>query len=282
MGQVDIYPPSQPSGMALAYAEATANQGSITTEVDLVGLTATVTVPAGRRIRIATKANFQSTIADDRAGLRIYEGATLLNEGTQTVRTANQDETIFTEAIITPSAGTHTYKLRGLRVTGTGTLTLTCGSTFPAFIVIEDITGTIYPAGTLVTAGIIASEPWTTWNAVVTQSNTPTQTLNRATYYKIGRLVFALFNISFTAAGTATNAIRITNLPVAPATNSSVSGTAHYFDTGNTNFLLMPEFDSSTTVVFERDGFGNLFGVGDITIASGDSFNGMIIYEAVS
>lgn len=123
---------------------------------------------------------------------------------------------------------------------------------------------------------------WTAWSAVVVQGNTPTQTRNRATYFKLGRLVIATFNISIGGAGTTTTAIRITGLPFAVASISNVSGTAHYFDSGNTNFLLMPAGDAANSVAFERDGFGNRFGVGDIIMASPDVFEGTIIYEATS
>ena len=40
-----------PKGV-LGYAQVTANQGSITTGSDLTGLSVTVTVPAGRRLKI--------------------------------------------------------------------------------------------------------------------------------------------------------------------------------------------------------------------------------------
>jgi hypothetical protein len=121
------------------YAPATANQGSITTEVDLTSLTVTVTTVAGRRYKITGKANFQSTVADDRVDLRIYQDGTMINDADTALRVANSDQTCMAVAVVAPSAASHTYKLTAVRLSGTGTLTMACGATFPAFILVEDI-----------------------------------------------------------------------------------------------------------------------------------------------
>lgn len=141
----DITPTPTPASTApsstLAYAEVTANQSGITAETDLTNLAVTVTVVDGRRLRISTRANVQSTVADDRFSIRIKEGATLLNTADEVLRVATQDVTFVADAVISPVAGTHTYKLTLLRLNGTGSGTLTAGSTFPSFILVEDITG---------------------------------------------------------------------------------------------------------------------------------------------
>lgn len=123
----------------LGYAQVTASQGSITTEVDLTGLAVTVTVAAGRRIRISGYGLFQSTVTDDVCELRIKEGATLLNLWTGTVRPANINKTADAHVILTPSTGSHTYKLTAIRNSGTGTVTFGAAATLPAYILVEDI-----------------------------------------------------------------------------------------------------------------------------------------------
>lgn len=191
---VDIYPPSQPSGMALGYAEVTANQAGITTEVDLTGLTVTVTVPAGRRIKITGHVGYFNDTVNGGFLLNIKEGATVLNRFISYETQASNGVTNHAEAVILPTAGTHTYKLTGTRAV-VGTVTVEAAATIPSFILVEDITGTIYPAGTMVTAGIIASEPWISWTPATT-GLTVGNGVTVAVYQKFGRTVY--FAVKFT------------------------------------------------------------------------------------
>jgi hypothetical protein len=125
--------------LAGGYAQVTANQTGITAATDLTGLTVTVTVTSGRRLRISASAGFSSSVANDQCQLQINEGATTLI-GTQfTVVVANNVQWLTPIAIITPTAGTHTYKLTGFRLSGTGNLTMYAGTALPAFILVEDI-----------------------------------------------------------------------------------------------------------------------------------------------
>lgn len=123
----------------IGYAEVVASQGSITTEVDLTSLTVTVTVNTSRRIKITAECMFASTVADDIAGLYIYEGAARLQERGQLMRPATWNMAVHAELILTPTAGSHTYKLRGIRWGGSGTVTMYAAATAPAFILVEDI-----------------------------------------------------------------------------------------------------------------------------------------------
>lgn len=118
----------------LGYAQITANQGTITTEVDLTGLTVTVNVEANRRIRLTGQASF--TGGTGTAILRIKESTTQLQNG-NIEQPAGNTESIHVQVVITPSQGSHTYKLTGA-ATGTAT-TVTASATSPAFILVEDI-----------------------------------------------------------------------------------------------------------------------------------------------
>lgn len=249
MGSVDIYPSSQPSGMTLAYAEVTANQGSITTEVDLTSLTVTVTVPAGRRIRLSGFCRAASAGASgDRAEFRIKEGATVLQISDTGVDVATATYGCFVEVIILPTAGTHTYKL-SLERFGTGTITMNAGATFPAYIMAEDVTGTIYPAGTLVTAGIIASEAWTDWTPTLTNLTLGNGSVD-AKFIKLGRTVFYRFLFTLgTTSSVGTNP-QFT-LPVAPVAAWTVPfgiGSALLRDNGTAEYLGTVEVVSGSTV----------------------------------
>ncbi len=128
----------------IGYAQIVAAQALISGQVDIAGLASTVTVGAGRRIRItAYCANFSGTVATDKFSVQIWEGATQLQSQASCVEAAaagGNASTFFTvTAIVQPSAGLHTYKVGAVRNNGTGTGTFGASATAPAFINVEDI-----------------------------------------------------------------------------------------------------------------------------------------------
>jgi hypothetical protein len=125
--------------MTLGYAEVTSNQGSITTIVDLTSLSVTVTVPAGARIKITGFGVMYQAATAGSVAIGIYEGATLLNEAVEQLTTANLQQSMSVFSVLTPSTGSHTYKLRGNAVLGSGAVTLNATATTPAFILVEMI-----------------------------------------------------------------------------------------------------------------------------------------------
>lgn len=141
----DITPTPAPANTApsstLAYAEVTASQGSITTAVDLTGLAVTVTVPAGRRLRVKGRALVYSSVDLDVVKLAILEGAGQLQQAGIAVHPANWSAGLEVDVILSPSAGMHTYKLQASRDSGTGTVTMQAQPAYPAYILVEDITG---------------------------------------------------------------------------------------------------------------------------------------------
>lgn len=125
----------------LGYETSTAFQTPITSEVDLTDLTVTVTVPANRVLKVTGQAVFHLSgdaasfgwISEDGTHVSAFAdfqnfyggaGAEALQQGA---------------AILTPSAGTHTYKLSAERTSGAATLTVGGVATAPAFILVEDI-----------------------------------------------------------------------------------------------------------------------------------------------
>lgn len=128
-----------PNG-SLGYAQVVANQGSITTTVDLTGLTVTTAVlAAGRRLRITGFVpDVQSTVNTDSVTLFIFEGATQLNQMNVNIAVA-QGSGLIAMVVVQPSAAAHTYKLSMARLAASGTLTMVAGVTAPAWILVEDI-----------------------------------------------------------------------------------------------------------------------------------------------
>jgi len=126
-------------GGVLGSASVTATQGTFTAQTDITGLSVTVTVGSGRRIRISCKAGCSSSIALDVGQILILEGATQLQNWSLDFRVANVGYYGTPSVELTPTAGVHTYKIAMVRIVGTGNLTSQADATFPAFITVEDI-----------------------------------------------------------------------------------------------------------------------------------------------
>lgn len=123
----------------LGYAQKVADQTGITTEVDVTGLTTTVTVGSGRRVRVTADLLVDCTAADNTLRILIKEDG-VNKHLLQTVGPlANQANTLHGWIVLTPSAGPHTYKLSALRAAGAGSMTVSGNAAFPASILVEDI-----------------------------------------------------------------------------------------------------------------------------------------------
>lgn len=125
----------------LGVASVTADQGSITSITDLTSLSVTVTVGTSRQIKITGQVrSFSSTTADDRVIFSIRESSTTLNQVLllSDPGGGNAGSGGVVQWTLSPSAGSHTYKLSAESADG-GTVTMNASSTFPAFILVEDI-----------------------------------------------------------------------------------------------------------------------------------------------
>jgi len=130
----------------IGYAEVTATQSGISAETDLTGLTVTVTVGTNRRIRVSANVNLLYTTggaADTIIFLHIKAGASYLNGARWQFKSdtsLNQQDNFTPFAVLTPSAGSHTYKLSAVRNTGTlGTISVNANANFPSSILVEDL-----------------------------------------------------------------------------------------------------------------------------------------------
>lgn len=125
------------SGVA-AYAQITSPVSGITTLTPISGLSAAVTVTAGQTLKItAYTYNFSAAggaLATDQYSVGIYESTTLLN-GSLAV-SGNGCTAI---AVVTPSAGAHTYTVQGNHVTGSTPGIFGAAATQPAFVLVEVI-----------------------------------------------------------------------------------------------------------------------------------------------
>lgn len=123
------------------YAQVTANQSGITTMTDLTGLSVTWTAVAGRRYKVTVKVLVYSSVANDDANVWIRNGSStnLQAFGVRAVSTSHGIAVVGCHVLSGLSAGSYTVKASLERTAGTGSLSIAAGSTFPAFILVEDI-----------------------------------------------------------------------------------------------------------------------------------------------
>lgn len=164
----------QSQGSLLGQAQVTATQTVGATATDLAGLSVTVTVPAGRTIMITGYAfGYHNSVANAQIALSIYEGATQL-QGTDSLHgvAGNGQGWGPVSCIISPTAGTHTYKLSAMVTIGGGTATMSVSATRPAYITVEDITGFQNPyGGQAVAVGLLAQTQYTANSAAAAGLN---------------------------------------------------------------------------------------------------------------
>lgn len=129
----------------IGYARVTADDGPVSGDEALTGLSVTVDVGADRLIKISAVANVEYapnvvTPLVGRGFLSIKEGSTYL--GGADWHAPNQSvQASLTPFVILdgPSEGEHTYHLSLWNISGGGAFTLKAQSTLPACILVEDL-----------------------------------------------------------------------------------------------------------------------------------------------
>jgi hypothetical protein len=125
----------------LGYAEITASvAGLAAAGADITGLATTVSVLSGQVVKItAFIPLFQSLTAGDLILLSIFEGASQIQACySQTTATANLGG-MYVSLTLSPSAGSHTYKLKAAKIIGAGTFDVFSSGIIKAFILVEAI-----------------------------------------------------------------------------------------------------------------------------------------------
>jgi hypothetical protein len=125
----------------LGYAQLTSAQTGITTVADVTSCSVTVYVAPSRRIRVSGQAPVTASVANDHSLGRIKEGGTSLGVWFYaTTVVAARDSNGAGSVVLTPSAGSHTYKLTMERTgVSAGDISINATATNPAFILVEDI-----------------------------------------------------------------------------------------------------------------------------------------------
>jgi len=121
----------------LGYQAITASTTGISSEVDIAGGATTVTVGNGRRIKITGFCAYFSGGGADSYNLEIKEGTTILQA--VTVTNPGNGEVTRAEVILTPSAGSHPYKLAAVHTLGSVAGVFNASATSIGHILVEDI-----------------------------------------------------------------------------------------------------------------------------------------------
>lgn len=130
---------------------------------------------------------------------------------------------------------------------------------------------------------------WLAWTATLWENANVSQTVDRAVYCQIGKLVTGVCHITSSGTGTANASgveVRFSGLPAPAYTTKQLTvGNARYQISGGNYYTLQVQM-SSSAFNFKRDGFAYTFGSssngagGNTAIASGDIISFSFTYEA--
>lgn len=129
--------PKNISGGTLGFVSASWAGSALGPAVaDLPGMVVTAIIGASRRIRISVDVFMSHQGAGSWVGTELWEGATYLYRMSYGM---DQFDHVSNSVIMTPTAGSHTYKLRG--ISNGSTFQYGSGTNIPATMLVEDIGG---------------------------------------------------------------------------------------------------------------------------------------------
>jgi len=130
--------PRDPNRKILGYRQIIADTSALANLGDSK-LTVPVIVPTGRKVKINVRAKYiLGSLSNSGYGFTIWDGAissTQVNQSNITAHANNAQISTPTDAVYTPSAGSHTYTTSVLATSGTGTVG--ASAVAPAFILVE-------------------------------------------------------------------------------------------------------------------------------------------------
>jgi putative SOS response-associated peptidase YedK len=127
---------NQPWGV-MGFITKTTNQTGITTQTDITGVTLTFTAAANRRYKVSLYCRAQQITSPSNNEVYITTAANALLQVSSYNHAANDFVTHHAVVILSPAAGSVTYKARA--ATGAGTSSILCDATYPLDFWIEDI-----------------------------------------------------------------------------------------------------------------------------------------------
>lgn len=139
-GGVDWAP--RDAGGQLGYAQIVGSVGGSAASFDVTGLSVAVTVGTGRRIKVSAhlpSISFGDTTSS--YAFDIHQDGVIIGRSAFVARTVSTADASPANgsAIVSPSAGSHTYKVVATRGAGAGAVTVNASASIPSFILVEDI-----------------------------------------------------------------------------------------------------------------------------------------------
>ncbi len=133
---VHAQPAATPRGVG-GFTAHTADTGVTTSYADIVSVT--LTTVASRRYKITAHVHANISAADHAVFARLVEGATLFSsDSVSSAGFSTAVGALHMEAIVTPSAASHTYKIQAF-ATLNGISVIGDSTNGPGFIIVEDI-----------------------------------------------------------------------------------------------------------------------------------------------
>lgn len=131
---------------------------------------------------------------------------------------------------------------------------------------------------------------WSSWTATLWQNANVTQTVDRAVFARIGRIVHGVCHITAGGAGTANTGgiqVRYSGLPAPAYTTNNLTVGVGRFQITSGNFIVLQVDMTSTAFGFKLSGHDYTFGSssnaaapGNRSIVSGDKISFQFTYEA--
>jgi hypothetical protein len=120
-------------------ANLTSNSSSFTTQTDISGLSVTFTSVSGRKYRVSTNVNLQSTVAtDDVRGYLFVDGVSTATMVAH-LSLADRAYRVQDHTIVSGTGSSMTVKIRGQRQAGSGTCTCSNNSSNSSWLIVEDV-----------------------------------------------------------------------------------------------------------------------------------------------
>lgn len=189
----------------LDYKQNTTSTPGFTALADIPNLSCTVNVPAGRALKLTGKMQVQCVGGAGDIYVPFMEGATALGRVTYIVSSDGHYHNPMGSIIVYPSPGTHTYRLQLSKYAGSGSAVLAVNADNPAYLMVEDVTGTEAPTGAYYEA------LWTPVTAFLNGWVNYGAPYPSAAYRKINEMLFIR---GLVKSGTTTNTTSILQLPV--------------------------------------------------------------------
>lgn len=137
-----------PGPILLDHKQLTTTQAGITgTLVDVTNLSSTVNVPAGRALRVTSKMQVLCTGVTGDIYIPILEDGAVRGRVTYRTLTLDQYMNPMGSIIVYPTPGVHTYKVQAAKWSGGGGMEVRPATDNPAYLTVEDVTGTEAPTG---------------------------------------------------------------------------------------------------------------------------------------